>query len=151
MLVGWWLFRNRNSAALVSQSKDGDILNKILARWNYKVVRGSSSKGGKQALNELTELVRNNNSAVITPDGPRGPAGKMKNGAIIISKECDVPIIPVKITYKNSKKLDRSWDKFEIPYPFSECEVNFGNKFEYGNNIDETGLNQLKEKISVEM
>ncbi|MEP7146432.1 MAG: DUF374 domain-containing protein, partial [bacterium] len=79
MLIGWWLFHNRRSAALVSQSKDGEILNKILIHWDYKVIRGSSSKGGKDALNELTALVRKGFSAVITPDGPRGPLNEIKN------------------------------------------------------------------------
>src|SRR3974377_819178 len=73
MLIGWWIFRNNNPIALVSQSSDGEILTNILKKWNYELTRGSSSKGGKEALNELIEKTNTGNPIIITPDGPRGP------------------------------------------------------------------------------
>lgn len=151
MLVGWRIFKNRRVVALVSQSKDGEILNNILKNWNYKVVRGSSSKGGKEALKMITENLKNNYSAVITPDGPRGPANEIKNGALIISNICSIPVIPVKIIYKRKKILTKSWDKFEIPFPFSNCEVYFGKKYIYDKYLGEEELNKFKKKISEEM
>ena len=80
MLLGWWLFRDKNFSALVSQSKDGEILTNILNSWGYNVMRGSSSKGGKKALEELIS-VSLKSSVVMTPDGPRGPAGVSPTGA----------------------------------------------------------------------
>lgn len=151
MLAGWWIFKNRNYSALVSQSKDGEILTKILTNWNYNVVRGSSSKGGKEALKEIIEIAKLNRSVVITPDGPRGPAGEMKNGAFIISHESKVPLIPVKIFYKHKLILKKSWDKFEVPLPFSKCEVSFGNEHLYENYLDDENLKTLKKNISSEM
>ncbi|MEO8664950.1 MAG: lysophospholipid acyltransferase family protein, partial [Ignavibacteria bacterium] len=148
MLIGWWLFRKRKSAALVSQSKDGEILNNILERWNYRIVRGSSSKGGKAALQELTALVKDGYSAVITPDGPRGPAKEIKNGALIISMESMVPIIPVRIVYSSKKILKKSWDRFEIPLPFSKCEVHFGSEYNYEKFLEEKELDAFKKKLS---
>ena len=150
MLVGWWLFRKRNSAAIVSQSNDGEILTRILENWEYKVVRGSSSKGSKEALHKLTELAENN-SIVITPDGPRGPANEIKNGALIISNQCGIPIIPVKLIFSRKLILSKSWDKFEIPYPFSKCEVYFGNKQNYKNYLEEKELFEFKENLAKEM
>lgn len=151
MLIGWWLFKNKNSGALVSKSSDGDILDNLLTKWNYRVFRGSSSKGGKEALQELMSYADNNNSVVITPDGPRGPRREMKNGAFIISNKCSIPVMPVRIIYHKKKILPKSWDKFEIPYPFSKCEVYFGNKYEYVKYLDEAALNELKNSISREM
>lgn len=151
MLAGWWIFKNRNYSALVSQSKDGDILTKILKKWNYNVVRGSSSKGGKEALTEIINITKLNRPAVITPDGPRGPARELKNGAFIISHESNVPVIPVRIVYRHKIILKKSWDKFEVPLPFSKCDVIFGNEHYYEKYLDEENLMKLKINISAEL
>ncbi len=151
MLVGWSLFQNKKSCALVSQSKDGEILSALLKTWNYKVSRGSSSKGGKEALNELIESAREGYAIVITPDGPRGPAKEIKNGALIVANECNVPIIPIKVTHASKMRLKKSWDKFEIPYPFSKCEVHFGNEYFYNEYLDEMKLKEFKNKLAFEL
>ena len=151
MLLGWSLFKNKTSYALVSQSKDGEILSALLKKWNYKVSRGSSSKGGKEALSDLITAAKNDYSIVITPDGPRGPAGKIKNGALIVSHDTGIPVIPVKINYSSKKILEKSWDKFEIPYPFSKCEVTFGNEYFYTEYLDETKLTEFKNKLASEL
>jgi lysophospholipid acyltransferase (LPLAT)-like uncharacterized protein len=151
MLAGWSIFRNRKSCALVSQSKDGEILSALLKKWNYKVSRGSSSKGGKEALRDLINASHEDYSIVITPDGPRGPAGQIKNGALIIANECSIPIIPVKIIYSSKKILLKSWDKFQIPYPFSKCTVIFGNEYFYPEYLDEVKLTEFKNKLASEL
>jgi lysophospholipid acyltransferase (LPLAT)-like uncharacterized protein len=151
MLIGWWLFKDKKAAALVSQSKDGDILNKLLKKWKYQVVRGSSSKDGKEAIQELIKLINGDHSAVITPDGPRGPVKEMKNGIFIISNKSKIPIIPVKIIYLKKKVLNKSWDKFEIPLPFSQCNVYFGEKYFYEKYLTDDELNDFKKNISKEM
>ena len=151
MLAGWWLFRNNNSSALVSQSKDGEVLSNILIKWGYEVIRGSSSKGSKDALNKIILSAKNNKSVVITPDGPRGPVYAIKNGALIVSKECSIPVIPVRINYANKIVLSKSWDKFEIPYPFTKCDVYFGNEYFYNEFLEEKELADFKNTLSEEM
>jgi lysophospholipid acyltransferase (LPLAT)-like uncharacterized protein len=151
MLAGWSLFKNKKSCALVSQSKDGEILSALLKKWNYKVSRGSSSKGGKEALKDLTDAAKNGYNIIITPDGPRGPAMQIKNGALIVSNECNIPIIPVKITYYSKKILLKSWDKFEIPYPFTKCEVKFGSEFSYNEYLNEEKLSEFKNQLTSEL
>lgn len=151
MFIGWWLFKDLKSTALVSQSKDGDILNNLLNKWNYKTVRGSSSKGGKDAVETLINFVTEGYNAVITPDGPRGPAREIKNGALIISNKCDVPIIPVSINYSSKKILGKSWDKFEIPLPFSKCSVTFGKEVYYKEYLADSELDVFKSKLSAQM
>ncbi len=122
MLIGWYVHRNENVAALVSQSKDGDVLAKILEKWNYKVVRGSSSLGGNEALSVMVDLIRGNNSLAITPDGPRGPIYKMKAGAVVSAKKTNVPLYLTGIGIKKKFVL-KSWDHFEVPKPFSKVVV----------------------------
>lgn len=151
MLAGWWIFRDKNYAALVSQSKDGEILSNLLHKWNYKVVRGSSSKGGKEAVKEIINYVKSGTSAVITPDGPRGPAKVIKNGVLVISKECGIPVIPVKITYSHKIILSNSWDKFEIPLPFTKCNIVFGSKHYYKEFLENKELDNFKKILSAEM
>ncbi len=123
MLLPWYLFRRKNFTAIVSKSKDGDILTKLLSMWNYNVQRGSSSKEGKKILKKLIENALQNKSIAITPDGPRGPEKEMKAGAVIIAKKSNIPLILVGIAFKK-KKILNSWDKFQIPYLFTKaCAV----------------------------
>ena len=151
MLIGWWLFKKENYLALVSKSKDGDILTRLLKKWKYFVIRGSSSKGGKDALEQIFGEITDGNSVVITPDGPRGPAREIKNGALIISNRTGYPIIPIKIDCSNKKILKKSWDKFEIPLPFSKCEVSFGKHFYYKEFLYDNNLSNFKQDISSQM
>src|SRR3990172_6330672 len=87
MLLPWYLHRNQNFASLISKSKDGDLLSKILRKWEYEVIRGSSSTGGDIALAIMVDYAKNNYSISVTPDGPRGPMFKMKAGALITAKK----------------------------------------------------------------
>lgn len=122
MLLPWFLHRDDGFAALTSKSKDGDLLAKQLKHWNYKVVRGSSSKGGDVALGIMVDLAKNGFSIAITPDGPRGPEHKFKAGAVITAKKSKVPVVLIGIGIKSKKKL-KSWDKFQIPNPFTNVKV----------------------------
>lgn len=122
MLLSWFLHRNDGFAALTSKSKDGDLLAKQLKHWKYKVVRGSSSKGGDVALGIMVDLAKNGFSIAITPDGPRGPEHVFKAGAVITAKKSGVPVVLMGIGIKSKKKL-KSWDKFQIPNPFSIVKV----------------------------
>lgn len=122
MLLPWYLHRNDGFAALTSKSKDGDLLAKQLKHWKYKVVRGSSSKGGDVALGIMVEHAKSGYSIAITPDGPRGPEFKFKAGAVITAKKSKVPLVLMGIGIKSKKKL-KSWDKFQVPNPFTNVKV----------------------------
>lgn len=119
MLIGWFLQKNKNFAALVSQSKDGDVLASILEKWKFHVVRGSSNKGGSEALDLMISLTKENYRLAITPDGPTGPIYKMKPGAVIVAYRSQIPLILLGIGIKK-KWILKSWDNFEIPKPFSK-------------------------------
>jgi lysophospholipid acyltransferase (LPLAT)-like uncharacterized protein len=124
MLVPWFIQDKKNMSALVSQSKDGDLLTKLLEHWNYKVVRGSSSSGGDNALENIIDLLKKNYSVAITPDGPGGPQFKFKAGAVVAAKKTQTPLVLLGVGYKNKKVL-KSWDHFEVPYFFSKTNVIF--------------------------
>jgi len=122
MVVPWFLMGNLKSAALVSLSKDGELLSNLLNYWNYRLIRGSSSIGGKEALELMEEQIRNGYSIAITPDGPRGPKEEMKAGTVVLAKKTSAPIYLLSVKYSNSKKFN-SWDNFELPLPFSKVKV----------------------------
>ena len=122
MLLPWYLHGNPKCAALISKSKDGDLLAKILKHWNYNVVRGSSSTGGDIALAIMIDFAKNDYSITITPDGPRGPVHKFKAGAVITAKKSKVPLILAGVGYQKKKVLS-NWDKFEVPYFLSKAKI----------------------------
>jgi len=135
MFIGWYLNKNSNCSALVSKSSDGDVLAHLLKSWNYNVLRGSSHVGGKEALEELISLLRHNYSISITPDGPTGPIYKMKAGAVVASKKTQVPLFLVGI-HCNKKIVLKSWDKFEVPKPFSKISVLYSDPIMVDTNLD---------------
>lgn len=112
-------------AALVSASKDGAFLAGILECFGVQPVRGSSSRRGPQALLELTSWAERGYDLAITPDGPRGPCYVVQEGAIGLAQVTGFPIIPASY-YLRWKIQARSWDRFQIPLPFSRCDVVFG-------------------------
>jgi hypothetical protein len=122
MLLPWYLHGTPNFAALTSKSKDGDLLAKILKKWKYQVVRGSSSTGGDVALGIMVDYARNKYSIAITPDGPRGPRHKFKAGAVVTAKKTKIPLVLAGVGIKQ-KKILSNWDKFEIPYFFTTANV----------------------------
>jgi lysophospholipid acyltransferase (LPLAT)-like uncharacterized protein len=126
MLPVWKYFSNNNSSALISQSKDGEVLAAILEKWNYKLVRGSSSTGGKEALDKLVELARTG-YVLITPDGPRGPHRKLKAGAVVAAQLSQAPLVLCRVSIKYKYTFRKSWDCFEFPLPFSKITLKFAD------------------------
>ncbi|HVO72600.1 MAG TPA: lysophospholipid acyltransferase family protein [Ignavibacteriaceae bacterium] len=139
MLVPWYLHKNQNTVALISKSKDGDLLAKLLRKWNYTIVRGSSTEGGEVALGIMVDYAKNFKSIAVTPDGPKGPAHKLKAGAVVASKKSGVPLILLGIGIQKKKVL-KSWDKFEIPMMFSCVHAVYSNPIfiEAGLSYEET-------------
>lgn len=151
MLLPWFILRKYSPSAIVSSSKDGDLLQNVLRQWKYKVKRGSSSKGGKEVLEELIEEAKNGNHIAITPDGPRGPEKIMKAGAAVIAKKSTRPIVLIGVGHKN-KIILKSWDNFEIPYFFSKVVVKYSQPIYIDSNLtyEETDIKitMLNKKIN---
>ena len=112
----------RKLAALVSASKDGALLAAVLGMFGVEQVRGSSSRRGPQALLELASRAERGYDLAVTPDGPRGPRYVVQKGVISLAQVTGLPIIPV--TCNTNRKISlKSWDGFQIPLPFSRCEL----------------------------
>ena len=123
MLPVWKFFSGTNSFAVVSLNKDGAILAHLLSKWKYKLIRGSSSRGGSEVINEIVNH-NEDNFFLITPDGPRGPRMQCKAGAFVIAQRKNIPLFFIKCEVKHKKIFSRSWDKFELPLPFTQVTLN---------------------------
>jgi len=112
-------------AALVSASKDGGVVARILEHFGVQPVRGSSSRRGPQALLELTRWAERGYDLAITPDGPRGPRYVVQPGAIALAQVTGLPVVPASY-YLAWKIRMKSWDGFQMPVPFSRAVMKFG-------------------------
>jgi lysophospholipid acyltransferase (LPLAT)-like uncharacterized protein len=118
-------FPNRRGAALISASRDGDLLADAIKRFDFDVVRGSSSRLGASAILQLTDVLASGRDVVITPDGPRGPAYELGPGIIFLAQKSGAPVVPVNMEYSSCWRL-KSWDRFILPRPFSKVRVIIG-------------------------
>ena len=145
MLLPWYLNRNKYFAGLTSKSKDGDLLAKILKKWNYKVLRGSSTKGGDVALGLMVDFARNGYSIAITPDGPKGPPNKLKAGVVISAKRAKLPLVLAGIGFKKKRYL-KSWDRFQVPKFFARANVLYSDPIYVNENLNREETSKIIEE-----
>lgn len=113
-------------AAIVSASRDGAMMAAVLERFKVMPARGSSSRRGGQVLLELASALERGYDAAFATDGPRGPAYGMKLGVVMLAQMTGRSLVPG--SYHLSSKITlKSWDRFQIPLPFSKCTFNFGD------------------------
>lgn len=147
MFAGWYAVRQHHPIALISASKDGEILSSVLTEWRYKLVRGSSNKRGMEALEDaIAQLKRGEvDTLAITPDGPRGPRHLFKRGAFIAARETGLPLVMFTVAYSRSITL-KSWDKFEVPLPFSRVDVTL-TEIPLPTSLDDETLAELSRRF----
>ena len=133
-------------AALVSASKDGGFLAGILECFGVQPVRGSSSRRGPQALLELTSWAERGYDLAITPDGPRGPRYVVQEGIMALAQVTGFPIVPV--SYHTTWKIQvKSWDRFQIPLPFSHCDMFFGKPVRVPREASDAEREALRQQL----
>ena len=137
MLLFAYLCKGLNGTAMVSRSKDGEIIARVIQRQGHEVVRGSTRRGGLQALSRLIKKVKEQNRpCLMVPDGPQGPRSRVQPGIIILAKKTGYPIVP--ISYSARKiKVFASWDRFILPFPFTKCRAIYGDPVYVPQNTDE--------------
>lgn len=121
-----YAYRFKKVCAMVSMSGDGGYMAELLKNFGMKVVRGSTSKGGINAVLKLIDAAKQGYHPVLTPDGPRGPRQTVQTGILFLAQKTGLPIIPLTCHLKR-KIVFKSWDKFELPLPFGKAIVVSGN------------------------
>lgn len=133
------------TAVLVSPSRDGHILSTWLKHLKYKVLRGSSRANNVSALKQTITVLKRGYSFGIAVDGPIGPAYQVKSGITYLSRKLQVPIIPVGSAIKKAKIFHRSWDDYEIPWPFTQVALCLGEPWQVPQEMDLTTANAMLE------
>lgn len=109
--------------ALTSRSGDGELVARIMRRWGARIVRGSSSAGGREAMWALRSVVRSHGSCpILVPDGPRGPARHLKRGILVLARMSGAPVLAMGLASDRHWRLN-SWDRMTIPKPFARVRV----------------------------
>jgi lysophospholipid acyltransferase (LPLAT)-like uncharacterized protein len=133
--------KKRKVSILVSMSRDGDYGAAFVQKLKQDVVRGSTRKGGPQAIRKLAGRAAAGNNLAITPDGPKGPAFKVKEGVIKLAQLTGARIIPVSYQATRRKKL-KSWDGFMVVKPFGKVHMAFAEPIQIPR---ETASNKAEE------
>ena len=138
--------------SMISRSTDGDLIAVSGGRVGMNSVRGSSKRGGASAALELIEKIKAGNSAAFAADGPRGPVGVIKMGAIQVAKNCGVPVIPM-VWQTRSKLVIKlpTWDKLLIPLPFVKSVALYGEPVNIPSNASDDLMEEIRVKVENEL
>lgn len=144
------LFGNYRPSVMISGSRDGDLVSDLFGRMNFRPVRGSSSRNGREALAAMVDDLKDHPFAVHVLDGPRGPSGVVKPGLIVMAKQSGAPIIPVYISPSRAWVL-RSWDRCLVPKPFSKVVIRWDHPTAVPKEMDEQAFEEIRSGIEKRM
>ena len=137
-----WYHRGGPTALVVSEHNNGGYLARAARGWGYRLIRGSSTRGGFSAFRRMLRVLQQGGEIAVTPDGPRGPAGVAKPGVVAAIQITDAWIIPIAVAASSSWKL-RSWDDFHIPKPFARVHVVYGAPLRFAKDVARVEATQI--------
>ena len=143
ILPATYYFRRRGIVVITSENFDGEWIAGIIERFGYGTARGSTSRGGRKALLQLVRDLAAGKPAGFTLDGPRGPALIAQPGAVWLSKATGHPVLPFHLEASRYWTLD-SWDRTQIPKPFSTVAIAMGEPFQVASDADEGALERAR-------
>jgi hypothetical protein len=139
ILTATYYFRRRGIVVITSENFDGEWIAGIIERFGYGTARGSSSRGAKRALLQLRREMAAGHPAGFTLDGPRGPARVAQPGAVWLAKATGNPVLPFHLEASRHWTLG-SWDRTQIPRPFSRVALAIGEPFDVPPDADEAAI-----------
>lgn len=135
---------------MISQSRDGDFISSIVERIGWIPVRGSSSRGGKNALKQMIEVVMHQGIGGHIVDGPKGPPHVIKPGLIALAQYSAAAICPGFVSYENAWTFN-SWDRFMVPKPFSRVLFRTGSLIFVPDKMDEYRFDTFRRELETEL
>jgi lysophospholipid acyltransferase (LPLAT)-like uncharacterized protein len=139
-------FGGYEPSVMISQSRDGEMIADVYRRFHFRPVRGSSSRGGKEALASMIEDLTHHQIAVHVLDGPRGPKGVIKPGLIVMAQLSGVPIFPIYVSANKAWVLN-NWDNFIIPKPFSTIITRWDEPIYVPEELDSENFENIRKQI----
>src|SRR6266702_3908274 len=123
VFLATYFWRHRGIVVMTSRSFDGEYIARFIQRFGYGAARGSSTRGATGAVVEMVRLMRAGGPTAFTIDGPKGPRYVAKMGAVLLAKKTGNPILPFTITAARFWEATKSWDRFQVPKPFTRARV----------------------------
>lgn len=139
VLPAAWLFRRRRIAVMTSRSLDGEFIARVIRRFGFIPVRGSSTRGGSRALLEMDRMLADRQAVAFTIDGPRGPRFVAKKGPVLLARTSGAPITAFYVAVQHAWVLN-TWDRLVIPKPFSPILVRVARKLFVPHNADDAAM-----------
>ena len=140
------IYRNSGFLIPVSESRDGEIMARLLKNFGLDVVRGSSKRKGHKALLELISGMKRGKTVAVSVDGPRGPLHEVKPGVVFLAGLSKAPIVPVAVSAKRFRIVEKSWDRLLIPAPFAEVILLYGEPI-YVNGTSDAEILSARRKL----
>lgn len=137
---------HREAHVLISQHRDGEVITRTIEGFGLTAVRGSSRRGGKEAMEEMKRKIKKGAIIGITPDGPRGPREKARRGVIELAYFTGCAIFPLGFGTSSYKKLN-SWDRFVVPMPFSKVVFVLGEPIRVGREANREERECLRQEL----
>ncbi len=141
-----YFWRKRGIVVMSSQSFDSEYIARFIQRFGYGTAKGSSTRGARAGLIQMIRAVRAGKSAAFTVDGPRGPIYVAKPGALLLAAKANAAILPFSISLERCWRL-KSWDRIEIPKPFSRAVVIIGQPIRVEDGNNETELEHFQRAL----
>lgn len=143
-------FRRRDWYVIISHSSDGEMQTRIFNRLGYKVIRGSTGRGGVRAAKEAITALEEGGTMAMTPDGPRGPSGVVQGGVMLMARKSGAGLIPVGISAR-PRAVAKSWDRYILPLPFAKVVMIFGEPLYVPANATEAEVEEVRLKLESEI
>jgi lysophospholipid acyltransferase (LPLAT)-like uncharacterized protein len=145
MLLPAYHYRKTPTHVLISQHADGEMIAQACRYLGLSLVRGSSTRGGRQAVREIVEL-NGRSHLVITPDGPRGPRRQAQTGVVYLAAKIGLPVVPVGFACKKAWRIP-SWDRFILPHFFTDAVGVLGQPIHVPRDAGKEELEQFRLQV----
>lgn len=136
-------FKGRGVWCIISHSRDGEMQTRIFGRFGFQIIRGSTGRGGERALVESIRVLRKGDEMAITPDGPRGPAGVVQGGVLMMARKTGAALVPVGSSAKRAWYAP-TWDQYMIAKPFSKAVFMFGEPIYVPKDATEEQIEEIR-------
>ncbi len=147
VFLATYFWRRRRIVVMTSRSFDGEYIARFIQRFGYGASRGSSTRGATGAIVEMVRLMRAGCPTAFTIDGPKGPRYVAKMGAVLLAKKTGNPILPFTVTVRKFWEVNKSWDGFQVPKPFTPARLEIGEPIYVKADANEAELKSKRDEL----
>ncbi len=143
-------FRNSGYSVIISHSRDGEMQSRIFSRLGFRIIRGSTGRGGVRALVEAIRELKAGGTMAMTPDGPRGPSHVVQDGVMVMAQKTGAELLPAAVSCR-PRFMTKSWDKYIVPVPFGRGVILFGEPIKVAPDATQEEVEAVRLQLQNEM